>query len=303
MKFTRKALLAAMLLAAGSANAAMQGATSGNGELLINFIYQGGPSATTGGDDISAVFDLGVSMNDVLSWNGQSGFTRTWNLITGLMSGTGIVGAQAIGNYGSAWANLLSFVPNDNAIEFNVIALDNTDKVLFAGASRYLTTADVATFPSLTNANLNGFDNMDMYVNANNNRGTHGSAVNGASTATPSDPSNTYFRAVNGFGLGDTWLNKTTADTTKPVATAQNFWFLTTTAPGGVAQVSKTLFGFDLNGNGSIGAGEFSEFSVNLATGDVTFATPVPEASSYGMMLAGLGLVGFMARRRMNRNS
>jgi hypothetical protein len=33
-------------------------------------------------------------------------------------------------------------------------------------------------------------------------------------------------------------------------------------------------------------------------TGVVTAAAPVPEASTYGMMLAGLGLVGFMARRR-----
>jgi len=29
-------------------------------------------------------------------------------------------------------------------------------------------------------------------------------------------------------------------------------------------------------------------------------ATPVPEPETYGMMLAGLGLIGFMARRRMN---
>ena len=32
--------------------------------------------------------------------------------------------------------------------------------------------------------------------------------------------------------------------------------------------------------------------------GNITLATPVPEPETYGMMLAGLGLMGFLARRR-----
>jgi predicted ABC-type sugar transport system permease subunit len=46
----------------------------------------------------------------------------------------------------------------------------------------------------------------------------------------------------------------------------------------------------DASGFGGVG------YTLHL-TGVVT-AAPVPEASTYGMMLAGLGLVGFMARRR-----
>lgn len=38
--------------------------------------------------------------------------------------------------------------------------------------------------------------------------------------------------------------------------------------------------------------------SLSVVLDDVTFTTAVPEASTYGMMLAGLGLVGLMARRR-----
>lgn len=289
MNFKLNALVAAAVMAASApAFAAMQGATSGNGELLVNFIFQGGSSATAGGDDISAVFDLGVSMNDFLTHKNHAGYTQTWDL--------------KASNYGSAWSDLLAFSTNDTAIEFNVIALDNTDLSTLAGGSRYLTTNDVATYASLTNANLNDFQNMDSYVTANNSRGTHTSQVNGASTATPSDTTNSYFRAVNGTTQGDTWLTKTT-DTTKTLATAQNFWFLTTTVAGGNTQAAKSPFGVDLNSNGSIGTGEFGEWSVNLAAGTITFANPapVPEASTYGMMLAGLGLVGFMARRRLNR--
>lgn len=33
-------------------------------------------------------------------------------------------------------------------------------------------------------------------------------------------------------------------------------------------------------------------------TGNVSFTTPVPEPDTYAMMLAGIGLLGFMARRR-----
>jgi hypothetical protein len=297
MNFKLNALVAAALLvAAGSANAAIDGAFSAKGELMINFISQGGPSASAGGDDISAVFDLGVSMNDFLTHKNQAGYTQTWSLTTA--------------NYGSAWNDLLAFSADDTKIEFNVIALDNTGQA--DAGSRYLTTNDIATYSSLTNANLNGFENMDQYVTANNGRGTHATEVNGASTAVATDPSNTYFRLVNGAGQGDTWLTKTT-DTTKTLATAQNFWFLTNNGLVANGQAAKSAFGFDLdldgileadnNGSAAGGFSEFGEWSVNAAAGTVTFSNPVavPEASTYGMMLAGLGLVGFMARRRMNR--
>lgn len=304
--FKLKALAVAAIMAVSApALATMQGATSGNGELIVNFVTQGGVSKTSGGDDYSAAFDLGVSMNDVLSWNGVAGFSRTWNLDTGVMTGTGIVGSSAIANYGTVWSDL-----NNSAIaaattaanfQFNVIALDNTDKTTVIGGSRYLTTADVATFPALTAANLKGFDVMDQYVDKNNLLGTHASSANGASLATAADAPNSFFRLVNGAGEGDTWATKTTADTTKDLAIAQNFWFLT---ENGTASV-KTAFGVDLNASGAIGAGEFGEWSINAANHTITYtnpgvAAPVPEASTWAMLLAGLGMISMMIRRRTN---
>jgi len=277
-------LIAAALafLAAGSAQAAMQGATSGNGELLVNFRYYDGAN-DTGSNDMSALFDLGITMDYALANFNTAGFTQTWNL--------------KAANYGTAWSDLLAFAANDANIEFNVIALDNTGGDV-AGGARYLTTADVATYPALTNLSLSGFDVMNRLVNANQNRGTHGTQANGASTAISGGDADTYFGSINGTGDGDTWAAKTTADTTKNLATAQNFWFLTTSSLTGTNQASKTAFGFDLNGNGSIGAGEYGEWSVNLAEGTISYAAPVPEPETYALMLAGLGLVGFMARRR-----
>ena len=298
--FKLKALAVAAIMAVSApALATMQGATSGNGELIVNFISQGGASATAGGDDFSATFDLGVTMNDALSWNGVSGFTRTWNLDTGLMTGTGIVGSSVIGNYGNIWSSLNSSAVG--AIEFNVIALDNTDKTTVIGGSRYLTTANVSSYPALTAANLKGFDVMDQYVDKNNLLGTHVGSANGAALATPADAANSYFRAVNGFGLGDTWASKTTQDTTKTLDTAQNFWFLT---ENGTTSV-KTVFGVDLGDAGSIvnAAGEFGKWSVDAANHTITYANPtapVPEASTWAMLLAGLGMISMMIRRRSN---
>jgi MYXO-CTERM domain-containing protein len=272
----------------GPALAAIDGAASGNGELLLNMRYYGGASSTSGDDDISALFDLGFKMNDMLAANGQAGFNKSWDLTTG--------------PYGASWNQLMSFVGPANAhlVEFNVIALDTTD-LNAAGGSRYLTTANVDTYPSLGNTNLKGFVNMDKYVEANNSRGTHATDDNGASVAMPTDPTNTFFGAINGFGQGDTWLQKTTVDTTQAMGSELNFWFLTTSSTSSLAQATKTPFGVDLTGDGVIGEGEFSKFTLN-DSGVLTFAnpsvSPIPEADTWAMLLAGLGMLGMIVRRR-----
>ena len=283
MNFKLNLLAAAALMAASAPTfAAMADATSGNGELLVNLRFYTGDN-NSGGDDISAVFDTGITMNAYLA-------DKT------LINGIDLTSA----NYGNAWNTVMAFAgANTAAIEYNIIALDNTNSNT-AGGARYLTTFAGATFPSLPNQNLNNFSFMNSYVTLNNSRGTHATEVNGASTATSSDAQNTYFGKVNG-GLtdGDNWSVQTTADTTRTLGTAQNFWFLTTSSTSTTAQATKSPFGIDLNGDGKISTAlEFDNVLVST-TGQLSYVAAVPEASTYGMMLAGLGLVGFMARRRL----
>lgn len=293
MNFKLGALAAAIIMGASApAFAFMEGGVSGNGELLLNVRYYGGTSATSGGDDISALFDLGMRMDDMIAANGQAGFSKAWDLTTGA--------------YGASWNQLLSFVGPANAsrIEFSVIALDNTDYDT-VGGSRYLSTMNVEKAPGLTNANLKGFQNMEQYINANNSRGTHATDANGASVAMPTDASNTFFGAIGGLTQGDNWVAKTTVDTTMPLGTEQNFWFLTTGPAGSTGPASpfgqavKTPFGVDLNHDGVIGTGEFSKFTLNEA-GVLSFSavSAVPEADTWAMLLAGLGMLGMMVRRR-----
>jgi MYXO-CTERM domain-containing protein len=292
MKINRKfkaLAVTAVMAASAPALAAIEGGPTGNGELLLNVRYYGGDSATSGGDDISGLFDLGIKMNDMIALNGQTDINKSWDM-------TG-------GAYGASWNQLISFVTSHGGdtskIGYNVIALDSSTPNT-AGGVHYLTTGNVDAYPVIGNANVKSLSGMQQYIDANNSRGTHATDANGASTATPTDVPNSFFGAINGFGQGDTWLTKAGLDTTQPLDTAQHFWLLTTSSTSTLAKGITTPFGADLDHDGKITGDEFSKFNLN-GNGTLSFTSPVsavPEADTWAMLLAGLGMLGMMVRRR-----
>jgi len=47
-----------------------------------------------------------------------------------------------------------------------------------------------------------------------------------------------------------------------------------------------------------VGAGFASGFRITQGRGSVNFTAPIPEPETYALLLAGLGAVGWVARRR-----
>ncbi len=314
-----KLIALAAMLAAGSAQAAIDtGSVSGNGELMLNLKWKDtNTSDVNGNTSASAAFDLGITLNDAAAWNGVAGFTQSWDL----------------GSYGSAFSTFLA-TPDlvlANA-EMNVFAMDGTGTN--PGDTRLLSTTSginatgtglsLASGSIPTNGNYNlifGDATVVNFLAAVNNSNSHNSTANGASNATAAS-GNAWFD--NGAGM-DKFGGKSGFDSTNKFdgsyaagsgilsgqAKALPFYMVVASSTDPFAKATMTPFGYDLDGDGVIefdnnaaDAGGSNEYGLwTLQGSTLTFANPVaavPEAETYAMMLAGLGLVGFMVRRRRN---
>jgi hypothetical protein len=312
LKFKHIALAAA-LVATGAAQAAIDtGSTSGNGELLLNLKWKD-TNTTDGNQSASAAFDLGITMDYAMANFNTAGFTLSWDL----------------NNYGSAFSTFLS---TTNLVlanaEMNVFALDGVgtnpgDIRLVSTTSGISTTGSLGALTSSaipTNGTLSAIPGNVTVLNffsALNNSNSHNSVANGASYADAASGS-AYFD--NGSGM-DKFGNQQMFDSTGKFdgsyaagtsvlagqAKALPFYMVTTSSNDPFGKATMTAFGADLDGdglvefdnNGSI-AGGMSEYGLwTLQGSTLTYSVAaVPEAETYAMMLAGLGLMGTIIRRR-----
>lgn len=306
-----KLIALACMLAAGSAQAAIDtGSVSGNGELMLNLKWKD-TALADGNQSVSAAFDLGITMNDAVANFNTAGFSQSWDL----------------SSYGSAFATFLAS-PNlvlGNA-EMNVFALDGTgtnpgDVRLVSTLGTVSTTGSSVTLANTsipTNGTLSAIPGNVTVVNffaAVNGSGSHTSVANGASNADASSGSALFtdsmdkFGQTSGFDSTGKFAGSYAAGTgvLAGQAKASPFYFVTTSSTDPFAKTTMTPFGSDLDGDGLIEfdnngatAGGKSEYGLwTLQGSTLTYAVAsVPEAETYAMMLAGLGLVGFMVRRR-----
>lgn len=319
---------AALLAATGLTHAAVDsGAASGDGTFLASLAFGNAAAGS------SASFDLGLSYSQLATWQvdinstlsgGGSEWFRSWNLSTGQYSGTGLT-ASVIGNYGTVLTDFNAAAAGAGATgtaQLQVMALDGVgtavgSRGIYASGNAINATGGAATITSTINSINNGLNSTTVngFFGAVDLSGTHATDANGANLA--SAGSAAYFN--NGTGMekvAQTSMFDTNGQYNGQYAAGSNtfagqqqavaFFNQVSSSTTVSAKAKLTAIGYDLDSDGAI---EFdnngalaggTEYGLWTLQGDVlTFSvTAVPEPETYAMLLAGLALMGGIARRR-----
>ena len=269
MKVQYKLLAAAVAMAvATGAHATIDAGqtTDGTGELFVVVT-----DSTAG---YSFLGDLGVSMNSFLA---SSGTSASFDL----------------SSY-TSWSPFVSAIGGSlSTAKFAVYALDNVGATTTVDAKRLLTTVNAGDDISgaagnYTTGNSKVVSSVgstivtalnNMQAPANNLLADHGTltSTNGSS----------YTNKPLGYAdaqLGDSLKNYMPFVTTVAVGSNADFWLLGNSSSGTVAQADTFM--------------QPGQFSITGSSLNYTTAAAVPEADTWAMMLAGLGLVGALVRRR-----
>jgi len=287
--------LAVMVAAAGSAQARI--ADSNDYVIPAN----GGSSA--GGDMFaslaseteSATFtvDLGLRLSQFTAAVAptQLGVKLVWDFDANTFAdlsttSTGLASQLQTLNYGSVYSNFAT--PNVIGaadLKFAVQAGDGHPTFAPpAGSNLFLSTSANEDI-SARNLQVFNMDFVDGYVTSSNNdttNNTHGTAFNtaGANSYQDGDAFNSNFQN----GVGDQWVGAVNFVSTGPASAGLNFFSLTNSSANAAHAATITKYA--------------GVWNFDATTAQLSYVSAVPEADTYAMMLAGLGLVGFMARRR-----
>lgn len=327
-KFTLKLLAAAVALAAATGAQAAVDVAGNNGDLFVSLAT----TANTPGHG-TAAFDLGFTMSQAQTWNGVAGLQLSWNLSTGAFgsNNAGIAASNpTLGTYGSALSTFQSLSAYSlSTAQMSVLAFSPTAS---GGGSpgNVLSTANIisnagnGTQPGVTFGPTNGalastFGNTTVLnYNSVMNADPGMAAAVGSNTALAGQ--NDHYNANSGMAsLGALWTGYDTngqyggsyaGGTFAGEAKAMPFFQFATSSPTSTARATRTAFGVDLDNDGLIEfdnnaglAGGSNEYGLWSLQGDTLYftnpAAAVPEPGTYAMMLAGLALLGGIARRRV----
>jgi hypothetical protein len=279
MNFKLKALVAAVVLsaAATSANAAIT-AASGNSELVF--------SAWDSVAGVGYTYDLNWNkfLNDMVGID-QAASTAG----NALLTTNAVVQSSMIGAGGVIFDDVLTGLPFANAsnVQWNLGAYDSG-----TGRTRLLITQGDSGLP-FTSTN-------DGVKTAATLFGTYAPAANGFIVPPPVDDTYAVTSSTNGAAYaGNTGdgFNGKTVDTTNVLGGSSFMYLLapTTLSASAATAINQQLFSFDGN---AIVAKTYLDTN-NVWRLNIS-AAPVPETDTSAMMIAGLGLMGFIARRRRN---
>ena len=281
MTFKTLAAAAALVLAAPAFAAIAPGLT-GNGELFLN-VYD----STT---QVSYAFDTGVLMDD---------FSAQAQAETGAHLSFSVAALPLYQTFRS-----LAVTSN---LQWSVVAIDSTGSTA-PGLQRLFSTVkvgDEAKVANQTNANFtNGigtsqggrfFDTVNSINTAVAGQSTHvvvaadqvNYAINGNSYSQATDSGFGYYGKAG--GLTATYNGTATYNAGNPLNVAASFDYVTRSGSTGINKVLVDVF------NNSQNTGAWA-FDGNTLQYNLTAAVPEPE--TYALMLAGLGGLLMMARRR-----
>lgn len=291
------------LVAAGTANAAIDNFSTGNGSLfLIAYDNAGGSSTQT-----ASLFDLGFNLDDIAGTTGNGttgaigslvspGNTVVWNFNENTVSVNGSISSIGTNSWSTAFTKL---VANSDAgqIKWTVgagdsVGIQSNARYLLTGqpTAQALSTQNASNTSNLTGSNtlfgMNILNKGTLNVSGvDNGAWTFAAAEDGAATA------------ANGYVIDSTifntnWKGRNVLTNAIVLDGAeQNLWLADATgAEKRVGEQALAPAGY-LNGSATL--------TFNSVTGTLTLAVPaVPEPSTYALALIGLGLVGAVARRR-----
>ena len=260
-----------------------------------------------------------TSSNQITRFNATTPGTSTSVAITGLLAGERFVGLDLRPSnntiYGITFSNRIYTVNEFTGAATFVAAMSSAAVTGFQGWG--IDFNPVADFAGTASLRLVGSGGGNFGVNANTGAVTTGTPVaTGYTGVSYTNSSTTGAPASTGLY----YINSTT-DTLSFAATGFNNPTITTIGSLGVDVLSAN--GFEVLSNGTAfaalnvdnGSAATSLYSINLGTGAATLLgqyngtlsgltiSVVPEPGTYALMLAGLGLVGFSAKRRLGRVS
>lgn len=336
MKFKLKLLAAAVAFAvAGGAQAAVD-FTSGDGSLFLNLTT---PSNAAGNGsaafDLGFTQNQALTWNGVsglsLQWNLSTGAFTSNN--------AGVAASNAtLGSYGSALTTFQGNTAYAlGTAQMSVLAFDPTDMGILAGAAggRITSTSNIigntgtgtqpgATFGPTNSQLFNTPASPNILGFQGGVNGDPGmAAANGFSTASFGDADFYNYQSGmsnlqnNWSGFDNTGLYGGQYAAGSTILAGEDkalpFFMFVSNGLSAATRAARTPFGYDLDSDGIIEfdnnggtAGGSNEYGLWTLQGDVlTFSNPdlvaaVPEPGTYAMMLAGLAMLGGIARRRMS---